>query len=633
PVIKDIKIPQVLGPVGNAKYIVSVDAGDENVIDIKTHVLDSLDTTALTVDSVKLPYLVDSAVVSSDSATLGFKNVGGSAWDSARCYYRDQSTDIYSSDTIPKGQTSITVGVPNDNSILYYYFVIYDTTGDIYSNRKEEKNVTIPINPNLKSAVLYPEFLSGVVSLPKNSDMTFTVQGFNGKPEVLPDSSLKVTWTRKGPAASPLAAIDAIAVNNLSTKLTVSIGGDTSVVPDTIEVTVYQGSKQCKAFTVVKVLNKEVNLLLLESNGTEVDNRSGRAVSFNVRAYDTTGSDTVQLFMDAKFGAVPVFKPPFGMDSVAGIFLPDSSYVGKVRVFAATSLDTTYFNENEEIPVEKRGLDVFYMAKRDSGAPPDTLFSSMDSSLGLVIPSDFIAKSAQSKISIYSPELTSGRRSRADFSIVGNTYNIWVDTTVVKEKAFLFLKIPSAEKGSNLSIAKWNGMTVDWIDQAGARPVAALGDTSAVLPEQANFYGLAVSKFSEFGLKKLAEALGAKAITLRPNPFSPFVQCRNSVDDIEAWSGQRIYLNVSTDANSQIFIKVKVYNIRGELVRNLTDKIKPAFSSKNGWATVNKGEIYAEWDGKTLQGKYARNGRYIIRITINDGDQTMEFLKTSVLFK
>ena len=62
--------------------------------------------------------------------------------------------------------------------------------------------------------------------------------------------------------------------------------------------------------------------------------------------------------------------------------------------------------------------------------------------------------------------------------------------------------------------------------------------------------------------------------------------------------------------------------MNGELVCTLKD-----------YEPLVKGIQYINWDGKTNNGRYARNGRYIVHIKVKDSTGEKEDLKCTVLIK
>jgi hypothetical protein len=105
---------------------------------------------------------------------------------------------------------------------------------------------------------------------------------------------------------------------------------------------------------------------------------------------------------------------------------------------------------------------------------------------------------------------------------------------------------------------------------------------------------------------------------LLPNPFSPLLPNPN---DPQARQGQVIQFRLISSADDSPFISVKIYNMDGELVRTLKEN-EPSVR-----------EVQLIWDGKTNDGRYARNGRYIVHLKVKDFWGEKEEIKSSVLIK
>lgn len=125
-----------------------------------------------------------------------------------------------------------------------------------------------------------------------------------------------------------------------------------------------------------------------------------------------------------------------------------------------------------------------------------------------------------------------------------------------------------------------------------------------------------VYRFGEFAVLTANEPLGLKHVSILPNPFSPEV------------APLKIGYFLTTNIPPAL-VSIKVYNLRGELVRTLLDS-DIQFPGKYGSRTSLK-EI--SWDGKADDGSTARNGRYIIRLIAKDNSGEKSELIPVVLVK
>jgi hypothetical protein len=105
---------------------------------------------------------------------------------------------------------------------------------------------------------------------------------------------------------------------------------------------------------------------------------------------------------------------------------------------------------------------------------------------------------------------------------------------------------------------------------------------------------------------------------LLPNPFSPLLANPN---DPQGRRGQIIQLNLISPSSENPFISLKIYNMDGELIRTLKDN-EPSMK-----------QVQLIWDGKTNNGRYVRNGRYLVYLKVKDSTGEKEELKSTVLIK
>jgi hypothetical protein len=115
-----------------------------------------------------------------------------------------------------------------------------------------------------------------------------------------------------------------------------------------------------------------------------------------------------------------------------------------------------------------------------------------------------------------------------------------------------------------------------------------------------------------------SQELGIFDIQLTPNPFSPEIDT-----DGDGEPGLAIHFIVSSTASNRPFLTLKIYNLLGELVRGLMLR-EPVEKVQ---------EIVLRWDGLTDHQLQARNGRYLLRLILEDASGKKEYLKKIVLVK
>ncbi len=121
-----------------------------------------------------------------------------------------------------------------------------------------------------------------------------------------------------------------------------------------------------------------------------------------------------------------------------------------------------------------------------------------------------------------------------------------------------------------------------------------------------------------YSLLDASESLALYDIRLIPNPFSTEIDSDN-----DGMPGLAIHFVPSSEKASQPLVTLKIYNLLGELVRELLvkepmDKAYPAI---------------VRWDGMTDYQLKARNGRYLLQMVIEDNTGKKEYLKSIILAK
>ena len=139
-----------------------------------------------------------------------------------------------------------------------------------------------------------------------------------------------------------------------------------------------------------------------------------------------------------------------------------------------------------------------------------------------------------------------------------------------------------------------------------------------------------VYSFSKYAVIMGSLPLGAYDFLVTPNPFT----------SEDPWGLQLAY-KVSSDVSSQVGVRVEVYNMMGdkvyqsqEMQLSKGDNVQPG-SHK---AAVNSPSRKAElgpfvWDGHDNQGVACRNGRYLLKLIVRDGQGSKEYLKKVVMLK
>ena len=192
------------------------------------------------------------------------------------------------------------------------------------------------------------------------------------------------------------------------------------------------------------------------------------------------------------------------------------------------------------------------------------------------------------------------------FRVLPPMYQIIPQNVSFLRDAVLSLPVPEAAAGRTLRILRWDSNLSAWetdvLADAGGDPIVDSRIQTAV------------RRGGAYAVVALSKPLAVEYLELQPNPFSP--QQLNEL----GLPGIVIRYSVTSDQAALPLVTAKIYNLQGNLITILANQ-KP----------VPKGPQYLIWDGRTLTGNLARNGRYLLRFTVEDGRYSRELLRSIVL--
>jgi hypothetical protein len=139
-----------------------------------------------------------------------------------------------------------------------------------------------------------------------------------------------------------------------------------------------------------------------------------------------------------------------------------------------------------------------------------------------------------------------------------------------------------------------------------------------------------VYSFSNYAVLMGSEPLGAYDFIVAPNPFS----------SEDPW-GLQLGYKVSSDISSQVGVRIEVYNMMGDKVYESQEQLLSKGQNVvpgTRKAAVNSPTRKAElgpfvWDGHDKNGVACRNGRYLLKLIVRDGQGSKEYLKKVVMLK
>ncbi len=171
--------------------------------------------------------------------------------------------------------------------------------------------------------------------------------------------------------------------------------------------------------------------------------------------------------------------------------------------------------------------------------------------------------------------------------------------------------IKITESSRNLNIGRWDDSQLTW----------EILPYSSISTFPYNSVSHTINSGGEYIVLVSSRPLGIRDLRILPNPFSPNLINRNDPFK-RGLPGQIIRFTLTSLDLRRPFVTAQIFNINGELVRDLVLN-----------EPQTKGTVALIWDGKTNSGSFARNGRYILRLRVQDFSGEKEELKTTVLIK
>jgi hypothetical protein len=276
---------------------------------------------------------------------------------------------------------------------------------------------------------------------------------------------------------------------------------------------------------------------------------------------------------------------------------------------AITAIDTA---DNSGLSVTEEGFSLFAKLSRQNFQ-----YTNMElkdhSGMLLVIDSTDIAADVGARITLKRPFVPRSKAVSAATISTGNSF-LFGGFDNLESPVDLYLPIPTGLGLADFRearIGRWDDTSLSW---------ETLEDPNFRISPY-NMVHNTINQDGEYIVFARSEKLGIKNLKLLPNPFSPHLANRNDPYN-RGRKGQVITFNLTSRDISQPFVTLKIYNMNGELVRVLADR-----------DLMEKGLVALIWDGKTLDNTYARNGRYLMHIKVEDSSGEKEELKSSVLIK
>ncbi|GJQ64671.1 MAG: hypothetical protein SCALA702_37240 [Melioribacteraceae bacterium] len=565
-------------------------------LDVSTNVILESDTTVVDT-TFKMPYRfsqIDS-LFANVATEVSINYSGDQTGVEATLYYRKNTAANFKTVAMSAAGDKFSGFIPalfTLEDIVYYVNVLDNNTGISYTSA--EYTIT-PLASGILSNIILKPALTG---LTLRAEDIYTVSlvirdGLNASLEdqfTGPNHPGSIDWNI---AEAPGISIE----YPNTTDSTVAIIKPTAEGLNEITITtVLGGVSQVKVvrFNVSTIPLKELEVF---SPVRRISNKTG-GVQLSYSGIDTLNQQ-ITLGSEVTWSLIPTNA---GIITETGFYSPDdTTYIGFPEIILGDNLSDVTSSANMVVFAELSPEGSF-MLKDNSG-------------MQLNVPTG--AVNIPVEISLEQPQFGPAKQQFTPLGS-GGTYTVSENLYNFQYRSSLGLPGDSLLKPATLSLPVDNSLK--FFD--GGKKVAYYNPQSKIwrlFESTDNSSSLSMSsfaKFGEYGVLTQNEPLGLKHVAVLPSPFSPQV------------APLKIgYFLTTPDRSASVTIKI--YNIRGELVRTLLEndfQISGRYGSRAGIKEIT-------WDGKTNGGYLARNGRYIIKIDARDSTGEKSEIVQVVLVK
>ena len=324
----------------------------------------------------------------------------------------------------------------------------------------------------------------------------------------------------------------------------------------------------------------------LRINGPSQIVNSGEPIQYQVEVIDRKGR-IIQSLPGVTWWAIPG-EDTARIDTRGRVFLT-RGFAGLLTVGA---VDTVSGMQDR--------MEVLCLAPVDSGGNI-TLFNRD----GMEV--YFPAQAVEDRIELHleTAALNPLQRLEAAFRIWPPLYRLVPQNVVFLRPVRLSLPLPPGEENRSWQIRRWDHELNAWEDEPA--------DSLRRFPARISGW---INRTGAYAVVSLSAPLRIEYLEIRPNPFSP-----EQINETGK-PGAAIRFSVTSDQAALPLVTARIYTMQGNLVAILANQ-KP----------VPKGPNVLNWDGRTQDGYLARNGRYILKFTVQDGRNTQELVKSLVLIQ
>lgn len=524
---------------------------------------------------------------------------------------------------------------PGPQGGLLTYFFILRSGPSRYANDAPARRFRTRIAPSRDLAFLR---ITGGDSLPlpARSRVVLDVHAYDAagrRLDTAVDARGKVTWDAgdissavpKGSKGRALTlatgaapAPGAAALKRAAGKRGGAFSGASAGAWGDLAVTVSLDGIQQTLRVPAKVVAARVNRLVLASAlGETPAIPSPAPFGLFVSAFDTTTSPPTPLVPAPAFALDP---PEAGTVRDMEVLL-DPRFIGPLRVLA-THVNGDGSSVSTELGAGRdsslRGVNVGQTLRPADSA---RLFVH-DRQFELFVPDSALlagsgGSGGQAVLRVYRRQVAKSFSSGLAESVAGRLHEVSNPSGAAFGKALrLNLGVPAPFRGRDNALRRFETASLAW----EAASDSAAPDTTA-FGEASLSAGITLLDGNYYGILGRSRPLSAGSLEIVPNPFSPLVMATRD-GNIE--HGTRIRFRPESDRSAEVTVSIRIYNMDGELVRTLVDH-----------KTVPKALTDFYWDGRAEGGRWVRNGRYLVKITLNatGSRETRHLVKPVVVFR
>lgn len=563
-----------------ATYVVSVSKegllAPQNTIRIQL----PTDTTIVS-EEIVIPYrqLSVNKILADEPTKVTVVNASGYDNSSATgiLYYKKASQNQFRAVAMTTSGDSLSAEIPATNStelVTFYTSVDDSIANNVFVSR--ERSVKPLASGILTNIRVTPTINNQTLRVGEIYELQLFVR--DGVNKSLEDDftgdspSGQVSWTNLSDTtgvsltnqAGTSIQLQAIKAGTYSVRVAANLAG--SIVTTTLN------------FTVRDI---PLDRISVSSPGKQLDNSTSHIFSY--AAFDTSGN-AVLLGSSLAWEISP---PSFGNIDQRGVFTPSGeNLLGLFNITVTDTLSKLSGNTDGIELVARIQPDEEYLFNNGDGLILDLPTGSVD------IPS-FIAltetQPAPSKKFVFAQgtdqSYTVGDRIYI-LSLSGSELKSTARLTLPEDTTFFRLDTGVREVG------KFNFTTLQW----------ELFETTTTKSINAQVVGtIATDELGQFAVLSQNQPLGIRDAAVLPSPFSPDI----APVKIGYWLDT---------AFPPARVSINIYNMRGELVKTILDDAL----QQAGRYGSRSSSLEISWDGRTDDGRMARNGRYIIQIRAKD---------------